>query len=219
MSGAAAGRLDDTLLVVTSDHGEEFLEHGNVGHGATPYEEVLRVPLVVRGPGVPAGRRVAAPVGLVDLAPTLLDLLDLPAPDGAMGRSFADLVRGGSADESWSRRPLFSEAWFCWAHTPSGRRRVEQPTLAVRVGARKLIRFREGSGFRYEYYDLGRDPAERRDLYPERAAAAADLRALLDGYERDAAARRSALVGHDGRDAVGIDPDQEQGLRALGYLE
>ncbi len=215
----AAGRLEDTLLVVTSDHGEEFLEHGIIGHGATPYEEVLRVPLLFRGPGVPGGRRVAAPVGLVDLMPTLLELLGVSAPADAMGRSFAALVHGEADADSWRRRPVYSEAWFRWAKTPQGRRPVQQPTLAVRVGDRKLIRFRGSTGFRYEYYDLARDPSEERDLYATQASSADDLRELLDGYERDAGSRRRRLLRGDARDAPALDPDREQGLRALGYLE
>ncbi len=215
----AAGRLDDTLLVVTSDHGEEFLEHGIIGHGAAPYEEVLRVPLLFRGPGVPAGRRVEAPVGLVDLMPTLLDLLGVPVPVAPMGRSFAGLLRGPADHERWRRRPIYSEAWFRWANTAAGRRRVEQPTLAVRVGERKLIRFREAGGFRYELYDLAQDPREQRDLYPAQGASASELRELLDAYEQDALARRRALLRGDPREAPALDPDREQGLRALGYLE
>jgi len=216
---AAAGRLDDTLLVVTSDHGEEFLDHGNLGHGATPYEEVLRVPLLFRGPGVPAGRRIPAPLGLVDLMPTLLELVGVPVPAGVTGRSFADLVRGEGGDGSGRERPLYSEAWFRWAHSPTGLRPVEQPTLSVRLGDRKLIRFRRGEGHRYEYYDLARDPDEQRDLYPQQPAAAADLRALLDGYEASALEQRRALLDEDAGDAPLLDPDHEESLRALGYVD
>lgn len=66
------GLLDEALVVVTSDHGEEFLEHGGVLHSRTQYQELLHVPLIVRGPGVPAGLRIATPVSLVDVAPTVL---------------------------------------------------------------------------------------------------------------------------------------------------
>ena len=64
--------LADTLLVITSDHGEEFLEHGGVLHGRTHYQEVLHIPMILRGPSIPAGERIRTPVSLVDLVPTLL---------------------------------------------------------------------------------------------------------------------------------------------------
>ena len=215
----AAGQLDDTLLVVTSDHGEEFLEHGAIGHGSTPYQEVLEVPLIFRGPGVPARRRIDAPVGLVDLMPTLLELLGVPVPAGVSGRSFAELVSGAAADVSWRERPLFSEAWFAHRRTPAGRLPVAQPTLAVRVGDRKLIRFREGDSFRYEYYDLASDPGEKRDLYAQQPHQAADLRELLDSYEAAAVTLRRSLVPVEAAEPLALDPDREQSLRALGYLE
>lgn len=68
----ASGLLERTLLVITSDHGEESFEHGGVLHGKTQYQEVVKVPLILRGPGIPKGRRVAAPVSLLDVMPTLL---------------------------------------------------------------------------------------------------------------------------------------------------
>jgi arylsulfatase A-like enzyme len=77
-----AGLRDDTLVVITSDHGEEFLEHGGVLHGGTQFDEVLRVPLILRGPGIPADTRLAEPVSVVDVLPTVLARLGLPpAPD------------------------------------------------------------------------------------------------------------------------------------------
>jgi arylsulfatase A-like enzyme len=81
---SARGALANTLVVVTSDHGEEFLEHGSWEHQKTLYGEVIRVPLVVRGPGVPA-RREPAPVSLLDVAPTVLAWAGLPAPASFQG--------------------------------------------------------------------------------------------------------------------------------------
>ncbi len=84
----ALGLLADTTLVVTSDHGEEFLEHGKLGHTQL-FPESLAVPLLVVHPDLESGRRVTDQVGLVDLAPTLLDVAGLPPLEGAAGRSFA----------------------------------------------------------------------------------------------------------------------------------
>ena len=214
----ARGRLERTLLVLTSDHGEEFLEHGWIGHGATLPEEVLRVPLLVLGPGIPAGRRISQPVGLVDLAPTLLDLLGAPPLPAAMGRSFAPLLRGAQAEGGSDPRPIFSETWFEAGFGAEGPKPVQQPSYAVRKGSRKLVRLRSGEGFRYAYYDLAADPAERRDLYSADPEAAADLRALLDAYPQRIARTREEL-GLERAPGGVLDPERESQLRALGYLD
>ncbi len=214
----ADGRLARTLVVLTSDHGEEFLEHGWIGHGATLPDEVLRVPLLLIGPGIPAGRRVSRPVGLVDLAPTLLELLHAPRMPAAMGRSFANLARGAPTAEEPAAHPLFSETWFENGFGADGPKPVQQPSYAVRVGSRKLVRLRAGEGFRYAYYDLAQDPGERHDLYADDPEAAADLRALLDAYPSRVARLRDALVADDAAGGP-LDPERESQLRALGYLE
>ncbi len=214
----AEGRLARSVVALTSDHGEEFLEHGWIGHGATLPEEVLRVPLLVLGPAIAPGRRVGAPVGLVDLAPTLLELLGARPLPGAMGQSFAALLRERAPAPGPGLRPLFAETWFAPGFGAEGRKPVRQPSYSVRLGMRKLVRLREGEGFRYAYYDLSSDPGERRDLYAADPAAAADLRALLDAYPDRAARLREELL--DGRaPEAAPDPVRESQLRALGYVE
>jgi arylsulfatase A-like enzyme len=223
-----AGLLDNTLFIVTSDHGEEFLEHGFIGHGGNLHPEVVRVPLLVRGPGVAGGRRITAPVGHADLMPTILDLLGIEPPGVAMGRSLAAIVRGES--DHIAEAPLYSEAWYETAMVAGGGTlKLNQPSIAVRHGDRKLIRSNavEG-GFTYRYYDLATDPDERRDLHGEQAAAVADLQELLAGYEplmagvrrRADAARARFGAGRDtGPEEVEIDPAVSEKLRALGYVE
>src|SRR5262245_57329333 len=213
----AEGRLERTLVALTSDHGEEFLEDGWIGHGATLPEEVLHVPLLLLGPGVARGRRVGAPVGLVDLAPTLLELLAAKPLPGAMGRSFAAQLRGSGEGDA-GPRPLFSETWFEAGFGAEGPKPVAQPSYSVRIGSRKLVRLRDGAGYRYAYYDLAKDPDERHDLYPADPAAAADLRELLDAYPERAARRREALLAGSAKETA-LDPQRETQLRALGYVE
>ena len=88
---AAAGHADDTLLVISSDHGEAFAEHGTYFSHGTVYQESIRVPLLLHGPGVPRGARVAEAVGLIDLVPTLLRIVDPDAPETTCdGRDLAD---------------------------------------------------------------------------------------------------------------------------------
>jgi arylsulfatase A-like enzyme len=91
------GLLDTTFVLLTSDHGEELLDHGQVGHGGTLYDEVLHVPLVLRPPGGAGGERVVEPARLLDVFPTLAGAAGIPAPGGVEGRDL--LAPGGSEPE------------------------------------------------------------------------------------------------------------------------
>ncbi len=216
------GVLENAYLVVTSDHGEAFLEHGFVAHGANVHREVVDVPLVVVGPDVPAGRRLANPVPMVDLMPTLLGLLGV-APTGAeMGRSQAALVRG-EPEPPPEPRPIYSEAWAERAYRAHGFDLVPQPTLALQLGDRKLVRARTGKGgddaFRYELYDLARDPLETEDLFARDPAAADDLIRLLRRYDMATKGLHDRLGAEDAAAPDAVDPDLQEKLRALGYLD
>src|SRR5262249_35764260 len=99
-----------TLVVVMGDHGEEFLEHGQRKHGFDLYDETTHVPLMMRLPGItPPGLRVAPPVSLVDVAPTILDLVGAAPLVGIDGVSLRPLLEGAS--HGWSRRAVFAEAY------------------------------------------------------------------------------------------------------------
>lgn len=129
----AQGRLENTIIVITADHGEEFLEHGNIGHGKSLYEEVLNVPLIIRAPGIESGR-ISALAQLIDVMPTILDLAGIPIPTGVAGRSLHKLTGGASMRPS----PAFAD------HRPSGNRgRLMQ---SIRDGQFKLIRTYEMRG-------------------------------------------------------------------------
>jgi arylsulfatase len=153
-------RAGRAWVVLTADHGEEFKEHGSIGHGRQLYEEVVHVPLVVAGPAGGGTRRIALPVSGVDLLPTLLDLAggkagagasagDVPA--GLDGRSLAAILRGGAAADVAADRPVLSETV-----------RLNAYRRAVRVGALKLIDNMDES--RSELFDLAADPKETQDL-------------------------------------------------------
>lgn len=89
------GLADDTLVVLTADHGDEFFEHGSLGHRLTLFEEVIQVPLILRMPGrLPAGRRVSGLVSTIDILPTALALLELPQAKTTIARSFLPLIEG-----------------------------------------------------------------------------------------------------------------------------
>jgi arylsulfatase A-like enzyme len=154
------GLRDRTMVVVVSDHGEAFGVHSAYGkkmffHGQTLYDELLRVPLVVRVPGV-APRRVKDPVALVDLAPTIAEVMGVPSAPTFVGRSLVPAMLG----EALPPRPIFAELLRApsWDHEA---RAVISPD-----GKHKLIA-RDGG---YELYDLEADPEERRDLSRSDAA-------------------------------------------------
>jgi arylsulfatase A-like enzyme len=185
---AAAGRLDDAVVVLTSDHGEEFGEHGSLGwHSHTLYEELLRVPLVVRLPrGEGAGRTVSSPVRLIDLAPTLLDAAGVPAPPQFAGRSLLPLARGATPRELPAVASLDAE------HAAS-----------------HAIRWQRWKLYDGRLFDLARDPGETTDRATAEAARRAELERLLAAVLADRAA---------GGPAAELDEAAVQELRALGYL-
>lgn len=161
------GVLEGAYVVFAADHGEEFLEHGRVMHAYAVYEESVRVPWVIRGPDVVA-RRISAPVTTLDLAPTLLELLDIPPIPGAEGISQAAALRGGAVVE----RPFFIEQWR------HGTDQIQQ--IAVVEGTHKMILDLEHQ--LWELYDVAADPLERDNRDGREPATSLRLRGLLLGH-------------------------------------
>jgi arylsulfatase A-like enzyme len=189
----AAGIGDSTVVVVVSDHGEEFQEHGKLKHGIHLYDELLRVPLVIAGPGI-APARVGAQVQGVDLFPTVARLLGLTAPPGLPGQ---DVLAA----------PVSRPAW---AETRYGIAPDDTPAtlVALRTPDRKLIRV--AGTERIQIFHLPTDPGEHDD----RAATDPDAPALLAelvAMEADMPPPPEGGGGHD--------PRLQQKLRALGYVE
>lgn len=210
----AEGLLDDTLIVVTSDHGEEFFEHGSVGHGHSMYEELLHVPLLVRLPGAKAGEGAvsAADVGLVDVLPTICAVLGVECPDGTEGRSLVPLLKGEELD-GWPR--------VAFSDFLDGQR-------VARMGRYKLI-YR---GLSTTLFDLEGDPAETTDLSDSLPVVLAFMREALGAHEgrfvdtgevveredRDAGKKaKPAKKKHASEDAE-IDRETRKQLEALGYM-
>jgi arylsulfatase A-like enzyme len=205
------GVYDETVIAVFGDHGE-ILDPGPRGsrHGGRLEDVVLHVPLVVRPPGGLAhGVRVSAPVGLVDLAPTLLELLGLPPEPVFEGRSFAGLLAGGAAPP---REVLPFETLY-W--------KLEAGGGPVLTGARgwdlKYVR-RENDGRVFEeLYDTAADPAATHNLLGAGADAVAPRRAADLARLREAA-EAAAAAGEGTSAAMPLDPGAEERLRSLGYL-
>jgi arylsulfatase A-like enzyme len=215
----ASGRARSTLVVVTADHGEEFLEHGDLGHGLTLFEEAVRVPLLLLGPGVPAGRRSNALVGVIDVAPTILDLLSVPPPaTGLQGRSLRTAWRRFGAEE---RDALFLEGCAVGAVERAGRP-VPRVTRAVVDDRHKILSRDDVRGdpawSELEVFDLRADPKEQTG---RRIVAGTPLdnedRALVARYESEVA-RALALPGPASVPSVTLPPEDLKRLRSLGYL-
>jgi len=213
---------ENTVVIVVSDHGEEFGEHGWIGHGAHLFEEVSRVPLMFWGKGIGKKRRIVDPVGHADLAPTILELLRLTVPAGVQGRSLVPILADGP--QHLEPRPYFTESWGAATKNVSFEPiDFVRPAFAVRLGDRKLARYKTNEGFRFEYYDLFEDPLEWGNLYAQRQQEVADLERLLTHYEADCAAAHAeairATASPKNPDEPTMDPRQLDKLRALGYLD
>jgi arylsulfatase A-like enzyme len=213
------GQLDDTVIVITADHGEEFMEHGGTSHGFTLWNELIHVPLIVVAPGlVPEGMVVKEPVQSIDIYPTLLELLKLPAPDGLQGRSLVPLLRGEAAEA----RPIYSEN-----HESPGAEQIffaMGNTLSVVRGPWKLILNLKSPEFRprprRELYRLDRDFAEQEDLATKETAVADELEKLLLSHWAADCARHAgvAVKSLSIEELSASDPETLEQLRRLGYV-
>lgn len=182
----------DTIIIVTSDHGEGFDEHGRLQHGYAPFEEVIHVPLVIHLPrGEHADTVIAEPVSLVDVLPTLVDLAHLPTTTAIAGRSLVPLWAREHAP--WPPRMLFSEGGG---------------NIAVRTPSHKLLAGPDGS----EIYDLAADPGERQPLDRQSCGAPCDtLHEALDSYRSTGPSARKP-------GAATLTEAEIEELRDLGYL-
>jgi arylsulfatase A-like enzyme len=212
------GLADSTIVAATGDHGEAFGEHGlSFTHDFTLYDEVLRVPLVVRGPGVKAGLSVGQQVRLMDLAPTLLELSGVEPLQGIEARSLAPLLRGGTLPyleafaESAPARPQFPEQDKVFLPGIRGKWRM------IRTDRWKLIQIPREDGDLYELYDLVDDPEETKNLYPELEGEAAKLLPLLEAWIARDPLRNSESAGEEGLEE--LDPSALEQLKTLGYIQ
>ncbi|HMF44565.1 MAG TPA: sulfatase-like hydrolase/transferase, partial [Polyangia bacterium] len=160
---AARKRHPNTVIIVAADHGEEFDEHGGRYHGSTLYDEQLRVPLIVSIPGIPA-HVIDSPVELLDIAPTLLNLLDIPVPVRMRGTDLGPWLVVPPAPSA-RLPPAFAE--------------LQDKRMVVAGTDKLLCDLQWGS---CAYYDLAADPRETRNLAEARPDRAAALHATLDQW-------------------------------------
>jgi arylsulfatase A-like enzyme len=203
------GLHENTILIVTSDHGECFLEHGELGHPPVLYDEILRVPLIIVYP--PLGRkgtRITRQVMSIDILPTVLDILKISAPPHLQGRSVLPLIEKGATGPS---SPAFADA-------------VE--IEAARTDAWKLIRAVEkpaapsgAAATPPELYNLGNDPREKDNLAERDTASRASLETLLGTWRSDNEKLKTQLGEAGAPEKASLDKETKDQLRALGYLQ
>lgn len=191
----AEGLFDSTVVIIAGDHGEALGEHGEETHGILLYEATTRVPLLIHMPGQTEAVRHASPVGLVDIAPTLRELVGIETPGDGVSLLPTLRGKGGIVGE----RTLYIESLEGYL------RNGWAPLSAVVRGRMKYIQ-----SPRPELYDLGADPNERRDLASDRPETAADL-------DRRLSEIRGGDDTFDG-EAVVLSSDEEAALLALGYV-
>lgn len=202
-----SGISEETLVVVTSDHGEEFLEHGRLDHFLPTWQEVLHIPLIMVGPGLPAGTRVGTPVSNVDVAPTVLGLVGVSANTPLEGLDLAPLW-GGEEPAAFDDRYLHGEA--------SGGLQYERvlpgmfPVFrSVRHGRYKLVY--DSKREAHALYDLDTDPHELNDISASKTEIAERLVAVMRERQADYS------PDPDPVNRVVLDPEEIDQLRALGY--
>lgn len=194
--------LDRTIIVLTSDHGESFMEHGKMGHGHGYYNELTRVPLIIAGPGIAAGTRIRERVATIDLLPTLRELLDLLADSQSLASSFFSLLRADSPKEVRSR-----DIYLIGTDSSDHYDALVRERYKIIDGVR---------GF--ELYDLEADRGEINDLSLERPDLVEALRIpLLENRGRQGALQDRRRASADPASA-NREREMMKALRALGYV-
>lgn len=209
------GVLDNTLIIVLSDHGEEFWDHGWTAHGQSVYQELTHTLLLMWNPGLfPHPRRVSEPVQLIDVMPTILDLLALKAPAVVEGQSLLPLARG----QAFKRRGLVFSSRFA-AVRPEGLVPENSTDSFGIIDANWKFIYRNkaaNAGIKkVELYDRRRDRAERHDVASEHPAAVEKYIATLVQWI-DAQNKIRNIIGHTG--TTPLDQKTLDRLRSLGYL-
>ncbi len=193
----AEGLTDRTMVILTADHGEAFGEHGELGHSIFCYEENIRVPLIMSFPGVlPAALRSQERASLVDLMPTVLDLLGFAPPGPGDGLSLLPAIRGGRL----AKRDFYLESLYALEDMGAA------PVVGLITGRYKFLDLP-----RAELYDTEKDPFERENLIARDPARAEDMKEALSR-------QAEALASADRSSRRTVTNEEWSKLASLGYL-
>ena len=210
---------DRMIVIVTGDHGTEFLDHGATSLGHSLYREMIHVPLVLWAPGLlPEGLRFSEPVRSIDIYPTLLELLELEAPPGLRGESLMPWIRARRAtDERTVYSHNFEEPFFTAMGLESASNGMSYSVLEwpwkliVNVKPRLGMRMP-----RFELYHVDRDPTERQNVAVDHPELVERLRKRLEAH-LDANPPFSSTT--EQLDPSKVDPATLEALEALGYVD
>ncbi len=192
---------EDTLIVITGDHGEEFREHGFFLHGHTLFEELIHIPLIFAGPGISRGIRVSEPVSHVDICPTLLDVAGGERDERLAGRSLVPFFSGGFSDLDPPDPPrtLFSVLECRDKHILSARRGPWKLLLLPEKKQRYLL-------------NLEKDPGEKRTLNPRKH------KDIVSDLSRAISARVRRVVPTSAAADGALEEMRKEQLRSIGYI-
>src|SRR6476646_2438598 len=192
------GLYDNTMIVLSGDHGESLGEHGEKTHGFFIYNATLHVPFMIHLPGASLPRVVPELVSLADLMPTVLQTLKMGTPSQVQGRSLLPLIKAKPKDEE--ARSLYAETFLPRLHFNWSELRGVESAKYHFIDAP-----------RPELYDLTKDPGETQNLYSDKKAVGEEMRARLAGLIRQYSA------GQELAEKTGLDPALMERLKSLGY--
>jgi arylsulfatase A-like enzyme len=194
--------FDNTIFVITADHGEAFMEHGFMEHTACLHGEVLRVPLIVCGPGLDKGKRIKAQVRSIDIMPTLLDLCGIAPQNEIFGVSLLPWMRGRASHDLLAA-----------SETERGGGQT-----ALSDGHYKIIR--QNRENRFQLYDIAADRAERNDLAATSPEILCAMKSKLGTWEHDITSCADRYWSDESRaEAPEMGSEVVERLRDLGYVE
>ncbi|MGI9319732.1 MAG: sulfatase family protein [bacterium] len=191
------GLLDRTIVIISADHGEELFDHGWLGHASTGYDaklydELIRIPLIIRIPNSTWRGHFDAMVQGVDFMPTIFDLLGIDTKEvdpGMQGRSFLPVIKGQTTS---IRDYVFNQTTLKGWTTPRDEMRAR--IVSVRSDDKKLIRIPSEEGPRTEAYDLALDPGEKNDIYSKNDGQFKQLEEALDTWVIESRSKAASLV-------------------------
>jgi len=200
---------DDSLIIITSDHGEEFMEHGQLArHGLTLYNELLFVPLIIKFPhGKWGGTVINDPVESVDIMPTVLDFLETPGPKHVQGISLLNTIKNGGSlvTPAAKKRSVFSERLIQGSELE-----VSVQTLTEKYYHRVVQSD--------EFYDISKDPLEQKNISGTRKNSEFIFQNRIKIFKRKNKNLYSLSSGPSDAIQPEMDKETEDQLRALGYL-
>lgn len=204
--------LDKTYIIFTSDHGELFGEHNRLSHGGVFYEELVHIPLIIFGPKIQAGTRVRTYISLLDLMPTIKDLLGVKYSDNSQGKSFSPLLFGSSMKD---RTLYFDQVSMKFS---SKQKREDK---AIIMNGHKLIIHKKKHRSFFYLYDLVNDLEEKENLYEMKRKLAGIMYNEIQKRKKENTKRRKKAAREIKKEINFLEISEEaiEELKTLGYIK